>query len=258
MTDRRAVPGPIRGFARRHPVLSYYGLVFTISWGGILMLVGRGGIPGEPDDVARLFPFVLAALFAGPSVSGVVMIALVSGRVGLGAARERLSLARGRSVVGGSAPDRAGAGRRGAVRAVALLGRLRPRPAHRGGQARFAQLRARVGLVGGGLLEELGWTGFAVPTLRRRYTALTTGLIVGLLWGTWHVLIAGWASRGLGRRRRGREGSRGEVGPFNRPSGTSHDRHARPRHRLYVGHGGMVRRLAARTNEALGIGRELI
>ena len=53
------------------------------------------------------------------------------------------------------------------------------------------------GLVGGGLLEELGWTGFAVPTLRRRYSALTTGLIVGLLWGTWHLLIAFWASRGL-------------------------------------------------------------
>jgi len=36
-----------------------------------------------------------------------------------------------------------------------------------------------------------------VPTLRRRYTALATGLIVGFLWGTWHVLIAVWASRGL-------------------------------------------------------------
>jgi hypothetical protein len=53
------------------------------------------------------------------------------------------------------------------------------------------------GLVGGGLLEELGWTGFAVPTLRERYGALTTGLIVGVLWGTWHLLIAFWASRGL-------------------------------------------------------------
>jgi hypothetical protein len=51
--------------------------------------------------------------------------------------------------------------------------------------------------VGGALLEELGWTGFAMPMLRRRYSALTTGLIVGLLWGAWHVLIAVWASRGL-------------------------------------------------------------
>jgi hypothetical protein len=51
--------------------------------------------------------------------------------------------------------------------------------------------------VGGGLLEELGSTGFAVPMLRRRYSVLTTGLIVGLLWGTWHMLIAVCASRGL-------------------------------------------------------------
>lgn len=49
----------------------------------------------------------------------------------------------------------------------------------------------------GGFLEELGWTGFAVPTLRQRYGALTTSLIVGLLWGTWHLLIAVWATRGM-------------------------------------------------------------
>ena len=54
--------------ARRHPVQSYYVLVFAISWGGILMLVAPGGIPGEPDDIARLFPFVLAALFVGLAV----------------------------------------------------------------------------------------------------------------------------------------------------------------------------------------------
>jgi hypothetical protein len=30
-----------------------------------------------------------------------------------------------------------------------------------------------------------------------RHSAVATGLIVGFLWGTWHVLIAVWASRGL-------------------------------------------------------------
>src|SRR5204862_2154516 len=33
------------------------------------------------------------------------------------------------------------------------------------------------GLIGGGLLEELGWTGFAVPTLRRHHGPFATGLI---------------------------------------------------------------------------------
>jgi membrane protease YdiL (CAAX protease family) len=45
-----------------------------------------------------------------------------------------------------------------------------------------------VGLIVG-IFEELGWTGFAVPTLLRlRYGILRTGLIVGVLWGAWHVL----------------------------------------------------------------------
>lgn len=38
------------------------------------------------------------------------------------------------------------------------------------------------------ILEEIGWTGFAVPKLRQRYSIFTTGLIVGILWGVWHLL----------------------------------------------------------------------
>jgi hypothetical protein len=46
-----------------------------------------------------------------------------------------------------------------------------------------------IGLAAGlmtGLCEELGWTGFVIPRLRLRYGILTTGLIVGMLWGAWH------------------------------------------------------------------------
>jgi membrane protease YdiL (CAAX protease family) len=50
------------------------------------------------------------------------------------------------------------------------------------------------GFIGGGLLEELGWTGFAVPTLlRQRYGVLATGIIVGVLWGAYHFIVNGWA-----------------------------------------------------------------
>lgn len=45
-----------------------------------------------------------------------------------------------------------------------------------------------------GIFEELGWTGFAIPTLRQRYGVLTTGLIVGVLWAAWHLIVAFWAS----------------------------------------------------------------
>ena len=51
-----------------------------------------------------------------------------------------------------------------------------------------------IGLIGGGFLEELGWTGFAVLGLRRHYGVFTTGLIVGFLWGAWHFLPTFWGS----------------------------------------------------------------
>ena len=52
-----------------------------------------------------------------------------------------------------------------------------------------------VGLIVG-IFEELGWTGFAIPRLRRRYGVLGTGLLVGVLWGAWHLLMF-WEPRQL-------------------------------------------------------------
>ena len=49
--EREDIVNPIKAFIKKHPVLTYYALVFAISWGGILMLVAPGGIPGEPADV---------------------------------------------------------------------------------------------------------------------------------------------------------------------------------------------------------------
>jgi uncharacterized protein len=74
----------LKAFINKHPVLTYYALVFAMSWGGILLIVGGpGGIPGSSEQVQMLMPLVLLALFAGPSVAGLLTIRLVAGRVGL-------------------------------------------------------------------------------------------------------------------------------------------------------------------------------
>ena len=42
-------------------------------------------------------------------------------------------------------------------------------------------------VLGGPLEEELGWRGFAFPLLRARTNAVVSSLIIGVLWGLWHL-----------------------------------------------------------------------
>src|SRR5829696_10373908 len=80
----RSLMKTIRAFLKRHPVLAYYLLVFTISWGGILIVAGGpSGIPGTPEQVEALVPFALLAMFAGPPIGGIVLTGLLYGRAGL-------------------------------------------------------------------------------------------------------------------------------------------------------------------------------
>ena len=188
----------IRSFIQRHPVSLFYILVFAISWGGLLLLAGIDQIPGNPDQVKKLFPLALVIMFAGPSFSGLLMTLLVSGKPGL---RELLSrLLRWRIGLRWYAI----ALLTGPLLVAAILWLLSQFssafiPGIVTADDKIVQVLFGLGwgLLGGGLLEELGWTGFAVPRLRLRYSGLGTGLIVGLLWGVWHILIAFWSSNAL-------------------------------------------------------------
>lgn len=44
-----------------------------------------------------------------------------------------------------------------------------------------------IGILFGSIGEELGWRSFLQPTLEKRNSVLLASIIVGLLWGLWHI-----------------------------------------------------------------------
>jgi hypothetical protein len=79
----RSGAATITAFIKRHPVLTYYVLVFAISVGGPLVIIGGPGrLPGTSGPVGTLFPLALLTLYAGPVVAGPLTTVLVAGRSG--------------------------------------------------------------------------------------------------------------------------------------------------------------------------------
>lgn len=181
-------------FIKKHPVLTYYILTFGISWGGGLIVLGPDGILGIRQPSHPQFLLAIFAGIAGPSVAGIWLTGVIDGQTGLQKLRSQLFKwrvdARWYAVA-----------LTGPLFASAVLFALsvtdaafRPGILVSDHKVSLLLIGTAVGL-GAGCLEELGWTGFAIPRLRRRYGMLATGLIVGFLWGGWHFpLFSGQGS----------------------------------------------------------------
>ena len=179
----------IKAVIKKHPVLTYFALTFAISWGCILMMLGPGGIPMTTEQFETLGPFVYMALFAGPSIAGLLLTGIVYGRAGF---RELLSRLFRQRVGAGWVVAALLATPLLAMAVLLALSLLSPEflpvIATADDKAGLLLTGIAVGLMVG-IFEEIGWTGFAIPRLRRRYGILTTGLIVGVLWGAWHFIV---------------------------------------------------------------------
>lgn len=178
----------LRNFITKHAVMTYFALTFIFTWGCMAMAVYPGGFPISQEQFERAGALVYVAMLIGPSGAGILLTGFVNGRAGIHEMLSRLTRwrlgARWYLVALLTAP---------LMITTILLGlsliSKSFQPAIFATDGKPAILLSSVGAgLAVGLFEELGWTGFATPRLKRRSGVLNTGLIVGVVWGAWHFL----------------------------------------------------------------------
>jgi uncharacterized protein len=176
---------------RRYPITSYLVLTFVLSWGSVIILAD--GVPGPQTPDAEL-SLAIIAMLAGPAAAGPLMIGLVHGRSGmraLGARMRRWRVpTRWYALALLTAPITVFA----SLLALAPFSREFVPGIFTTADITSLALFALAAALPTALLEELGWTGFATPELRRRHGVLATGLVLGAVWGAWHYPVNVWGS----------------------------------------------------------------
>jgi membrane protease YdiL (CAAX protease family) len=201
MTTAPAQPASARqGLLARHPLVAFFVMAYAFSW-----LVWAPWVLG--GDGAGLFPMNISqtasgylnatAILAGPTLAAFIMTVTTEGREGVRRLLGRYVLWR----VGLRWYMFALIG----VPLIMLLGTMvysmeLPNLGALGGPSYLLSYLlsfALVTVLGGPLLEEGGWRGFALPRMERLHGPLLASLILGILWALWHLpefLVPSWTA----------------------------------------------------------------
>jgi len=166
-------------FIGRQSLSAYFALTFAISWAGALAVAAPHLVRQEPLPAMTgilMFPVMLL----GPSIAGITLTRVIDGRAGLRNLFSRL-LPVGFPAYWYTAlliPPAL------VFAVLVVLARfLSPRyaPNHFFTGVLFA--------VPAGVLEEIGWTGYALPKMLSKGNTLFVGVLLGLLWALWHLPV---------------------------------------------------------------------
>lgn len=158
----------------------FFLLAFGISWTGALILVApkiTGGIPISKMDGLLMFPIMLT----GPVVGGIFMTFVVDGNNGLKNLWNKIrvgKLSLKWYLVATLIPPCL-------ITLLLVVLQFILSPSFK---PNFFLIGFLFGIPAG-LLEEIGWTGYAMQALLKTKSVVQTGIILGLLWGVWHLPV---------------------------------------------------------------------
>jgi membrane protease YdiL (CAAX protease family) len=170
-----------------YPLLLFFVLAYAITIAATLALDYLPGVPAEVWLVTRILSPTIAAVILSAALGGSGGVkALLAGflrwRVGLRwyvAASALLWLPLLMALV------------------YALLGYTAPGMAP-GMTLSYLLVQVAFTFYSGPIVEEAGWRGFALPRLQERFSALTSSLILGVVWAAWHLPFYATSGGGAG------------------------------------------------------------
>ncbi len=186
-TWQPATTSPLKRLITRHPLIAFFVIAFAGSWLALLPLLldthGFGLVPITLPDVV----FFLLAGLAGPTLASFVMTAVTSGKAGVRHLLRRYVLWRvgiqWYLLVLFGPPIVLLLGESALLGATPLSALMQRWPLV---FSSYLPLVAII-VVFAQLLEEPGWSGFALPHLQQKYGVGLSACILGAFWGLFHL-----------------------------------------------------------------------
>src|SRR5215218_2686778 len=192
-----AAVSPLRGLLIRHPLVSFFTLAYALTWLAwspwYLSRAGVGLLPFDGEGISDYLNTV--ALIVGPTLSAFIMTGATEGRGGVRHLLRRIVL--WRVGLGWYLFVLLGIPAIILLSTVFLPGALASFEASAVPSTLFLYVVAGPVFlfIGGPVFEEIGWRGFALPRLQRLHGPLVGSIVLGALWGLWHLplfLIPSW------------------------------------------------------------------
>ena len=187
-----AASSPLKRLISGHPLVAYFVIAYVGTWAFLLPFAlsrnvnGLGLLSFTLPDSAFLVAFVLGT-FAGPAQASLTVIAVTSGKMGVGQLLRRC--AQWRVGFGWYLMSIFGPLLILLVGYSVFLGVNLPLALLIKWPLLFTAFfpQAVLTILTGSFAEELGWRGFALPRLQQRYGPVLGTIILGTLHGLWHL-----------------------------------------------------------------------
>lgn len=164
---------------KRHPVITYFTITFVWTWSIVAAMIFSGQVD---VNTPSLF-FILGGLICNisPSIAAFIVTRVTEGKEGVRRLRSGFSN-RGTISLRSFAIL--------TVPAITGITALISSHTFRSNQLQFTAPLIAMGLIWplfSGFGEEFGWRGYILPKMIAKFGLLKAGILLGLIWETWHI-----------------------------------------------------------------------